>query len=657
MPLDPRSLLPEGRASNGRHLGRSPEARAQRQDAFILCIRQGMTKAEACAYIEIGIHTPDKWAYQPRDPIFQKRWQEARDFATRKAQENAGVFPEFLDFRQDHFAYLNIRKTEEKGAHPKTGLPWYSRARTSSYVTTAVEHLERDRRLLMVMPPGHLKSTIVGVERTIYDLVKDRNFRTLLVQKNADEASKQVAQVQERLQHDYYHWMADILERQGDEPIECVCCKYEQGTPFKPETRKQDAQGKWGAYGFIINGRTSGEKDYSLQALGVGSMILGIRADRIVLDDVQDQMGAKNPKDSKDKLEWVQGTLLGRITDLQRFAVLANYFELDDFAHKLEESMPHWPVVKFPALDESNRPMAPEFWSVAGLKSKKMEVGERAWEMTWMQNDYAISSATFNRDALYAARDENFRLGDVPYDVTDVFIGVDPAMADTGFCAIVAWGLNIRTKQRYLIDVFNKTGMRNYDNVTDQIAEFARAYQARSVVIEVNNTQRGGLTNQPYFIRQITSTGARYDTYQTVTGLGGRSKQANFDITTVGSLFDAGLITLPYGGTTESREAVDTYIEQLCRWRTDDEGNSIKHLTRDMVMATLFAESEAFKLANRKRERVEQRSDAPPWAKRAWLKSPSKDSTVFTRQQERVSRLMEQVDEQREKALDAAGKD
>ncbi len=280
-----------------------------------------------------------------------------------------------------------------------------------------------------------------------------------------------------------------------------------------------------------------------------------------------------------------------------------------------------------------------------------------------MQNDYAISSATFNRDALQAARDQSIRLGDVPYDVTDVFIGVDPATADTGFCSIVAWGLNRNTKQRWLIDVFNKTGMRNWDNVTDEITEFARSYGARKVIVEVNNTQRAGLTNQPYFIRQITSTGARYDTYQTVTGMGGRSKQANFDITTIGSLFDAGLITLPYGGTTEDREKVDTYIEQLCRWRVDDDGNSIKHLTRDMVMATLFAESAAFDLANRKRERVEQRSQAPPWADRAWLKKRTKDSTVFTRQQERLSRMMSQVDAEREKALsggnalDAAGKD
>ncbi len=646
MPIDPRSLMPATAA-------RDAESRSMRQDAFIAAVRQGRTQKEACEYIGLGLHTPEKWAYQQKDESFLKRWNEARAKAKQRAEEKEGIFPDFLDFRSDHFAYYDLRKTDEEGPHPKTGLPWISRARTSSYVADAARHLEESRRLLMLMAPGHLKSTVMGVERTVYDLAKDRNHRTLLIQKNADEASKQVAQVQERLQHDYYHFMAQMLEQQGDEPIECVCCKWEFGTPFKPETRKQDANTKWGAAGFIVNGRTSGEKDYSLQALGVGSQILGIRADRIIVDDVQDQMGAKNPKDSKDKLEWVQGTLLGRITDLQRFTVLANYFELDDFAHKLQEAMPDWPVVKFSAIDDAGRVRAPEFWSAEGLKMKRKEVGERSWQMTWMMNDYAIESATFNRDAVEASRDESYALGEVPYDVTDVFIGVDPATADSGYCAIIAWGLNRKTKQRYLIDVFNKTGMRNWDNVTDQITEYARAYGARKVIVEVNNTQRAGLTNAPYFIRQITSTGAKYDTYQTVTGVGGRAKQANFDITTIGALFDAGMISLPYGGTTEDRARIDAYVDQLCRWRTDDDGNSIKHLTRDMVMATLFAESAAFDLANRKAEAIRQNiRNAPYWASRAWLKNPRKEMSTFNRQDARRSAAMRAVDEERELALD-----
>jgi hypothetical protein len=76
-------------------------------------------------------------------------------------------------------------------------------------------------------------------------------------------------------------------------------------------------------------------------------------------------------------------------------------------------------------------------------------------------------------------------------------------------------------------------------------------------------------------------------------------------------------VTLPYGGTYAENAKVDHYIDQLCAWRTDDEGHSVKHLKRDMVMASLFGESEAFALANRSESKVKIHSQAkvPRWAR------------------------------------------
>ena len=587
------------------HLVRTAAAKRERQDAFLALVRRGMTYEQALDEMGLGAHTLNKWRYQPGangpDHEFQRRVQEAKRYAEKR--DVVGI-PDFLTFREDSFAYVDLRKTAEIGKCPATGLPWYSRARTSAYVEQATAALEAENRLIMVMPPGHLKSTIFGVERTVYDLVKDRDFRALLVQKNQDEASKQVGQVKERLSsHDYYHFRIEVLEKQGDEPIQCVLCKYEDGVPFKPEFAKAEANAKWGTYGFIVGGRTSGEKDYSMQAVGINGSIQGGRFDRIVLDDVQDpQQGKKNPQDSLDKLSVYRDIILGRVTDLQDVVVLANFFSPDDFAHKLIEALPDHPVINFPALDPKGDPLAPEFWSKAGLEIKKKEVGPATWEVTWMQNLDNWASATFNRDAMNAAKDEDLIVGDVPYAVTDIYIGVDPATSDTGHCAMVVWGLDRRTKQRYLIDVFNKTQMRHWNNVSDQIAEYCRTYQGRVryVIVEGNNTQKAGLSQHPYFIKQITELGTRHKIYQTVTGTGGRSKSANFDITTIAALFDGGHITLPYGGTFEDREKIDAFVDQLSRWRTDEQGNSVKHLKRDMVMALLFAESEAFEVANKR---------------------------------------------------------
>jgi hypothetical protein len=298
--------------------------------------------------------------------------------------------------------------------------------------------------------------------------------------------------------------------------------------------------------------------------------------------------------------------------------VLANYFSPDDFAHKLLEANPEFAVVEYPALIPSQEdpdvlePLCPEYWTVPALEFKKREVGEQTWFYTWMQEAGSFEDATFRRDALQDARDPEIKIGEVAHAVTDIYIGCDPATAASGYCAIVVWGLDRNSKQRYLIDVFNEKGMRNIDNVVAQLVEMARTYAPRKVIVE-GNAQQKAFVNSEQFQRGIRNLGIRYEVYQTVTGSGGRARESNYDITTIGNLFDGGLITLPYAGTDADRARTDAYIDQLVAWRTDDDGNSIKHLVRDMVMATLFAESEAFVLANRNNDRkVQVRSQVTP---------------------------------------------
>ncbi len=163
--------------------------------------------------------------------------------------------------------------------------------------------------------------------------------------------------------------------------------------------------------------------------------------------------------------------------------------------------------------------------------------------------------------------------------------------------------------------------MRTWEVVVDAIIEIGQPYAAevrlRSCIIELASTQ-ASLINHDRLRKQLASLGAKVKVYKTATGTGARSESDSFDITTLVTLFDEGLVTLPYGGTYVENARIDAYIDQLCAWRTDDEGHSVKHLKRDMVMATLFAESEAFALSNRSATHVKIHSQVKPprWAMR-----------------------------------------
>jgi len=599
-------------------VGERNAAKLRRQAAFLAALSQHEGVRVARELTDTPLSTLKMWK---REPGFHHQMDVARGFVSTGTLDARGEpFPDFLSFRRSHFAYLDHRTKR------------VVRATNSFYQLDAEQKLSEHKRLLMVMPPGHVKTSLFAVERSVWQIMKDRNWRGAVVQKNQQEATKLVAAVQERLQCSFYHFMGSELERQGVEPITCPVCRFGGSEGFK--AAKHDPGAKWGAYGFRVVGRTSGEKDDTFQALGAGSQIQGIRADAIVLDDVQDPLQAmKSLRDSDELLNWFHAVILGRVTDEQQVVVLANFMTPDDFAHKLIVAHPDWPLVTYPAIracgqascpgdaackHKRSRVLCPEFWTWDALQAKRREVGEQVWYYTWMQEEGSFAEHTFKRERVEAARSEDHALGEVPHGVTDIFVGVDPAFAASGFCAIVVWGLDRNTKQRYLIDVFNKAGMATAANVVAQIEEMVRRYGPRTCVIETNNIQRA-LALSPEFIRAMRSAGCRVVTYQTVTGTGARAESTNFDITTIGGLFDAGLVTLPYSGPFEDRAKVDAYAEQLIHWRTDSDGNSIKHLVRDMVMATLFAESEAFVVANRPRvPYVAKPKKVPRFARNPW---------------------------------------
>lgn len=571
--------------------------------------------------------TADKLGF-PMNRIKQWRFQQP-GFKTAEAEilglkpnlrqvALAEGFPkdDFLRFRELCMAYYAQR--EHKVVRAVNN--WYQR--------DAYKQLQGNNRLIVILPPAHVKTSMFAIEYPTWKIMGDRNFRAVAVSKNQKEARKVVASVQERLADaDFYEVMKMRLRDQGDDEIVNPLDVWFRGVPFKAGKRGQGE--KWGADSFRVLGRTSGEKDDSMEAKGVGGQIQGVRADLIVLDDVQDPDSAvKSVQNSEDMLQWFNNVILGRVFDHQQVVVLANYFSPDDFAHKLLASHPEFSVVEYPALIDSTvnpdipegelAPLCPELWTVPALMSKKQEVGEQTWYYTWMQEAGNYDDATFKREVLQEARSSEYRVGEVPYPVTDIFMGVDPAVAASGFCAMVVWGLDKRTKQRYLIDVFNEKGMRNWDTVVAQILEYCRAYPIRTCIIELANTQ-GSLAFNPTLEREVRALGTVIKTYKTMTGTGGRAEQGNFDISTIGGLFDAGLITLPYSGTFTEQKRIDEYIDQLCSWRTDSEGKSIKHLTRDMTMATLFAESEAFVVANRTTPPPTQNTNrVPKWAGRAW---------------------------------------
>jgi hypothetical protein len=203
-------------------------------------------------------------------------------------------------------------------------------------------------------------------------------------------------------------------------------------------------------------------------------------------------------------------------------------------------------------------------------------------------------------------------------------LGNDPATS--GYCAIVAWGVSKKTGKRYLLDIFNERGMRHWPAVIDRLAKICddlhnsgRGMMPERLVIEMRATQ-GSLAEDPRLRQEMASRGVRISVYKTASATGAAAEEADFKISSIGELYDADLVVLPYGDE-RTRRAVDAYIDQCCNWRPKPPGSSSWHLVRDMVMATLFAESEAKEIVRRSgRKPRAHRPIAPRFAERSFAK-------------------------------------
>ncbi len=578
------------------------------------------TRSEELAAEAAGVSRETRRQWAKRFPEFAATYWELRGDNPSKASQSfdeATAFPadDFLRFRELTCAY----EIGDDPDHMRV-----VRATNSWFQKDAYHHLRDSKRLVVVLPPGHIKTTMFSIEYVTWLIMRNRNVRITVLQKSRDQAQKIVRAVADRLtNNDYWESLRLRLIAQGEPPIINPLKAWFPKQPFKRGRR--GAGDTWGAFRFMVDGRTSGEKDFTLEAQGPGGTLQGSRADLIIIDDLQDPAKAMLGADDTNKLiDYLNAVVLGRLLPGKQLVVLANFFTDDDFAHRVIDGHPKWRIVKYPALigpevdpeipDGELRPLSPETWTTQGLAEKREEVGEERWYFTYMQEEGSFDERTFKREVLEGSLHADFTLGEMPAAVTHVFLGCDPAVAASGHCAMIVWGLDKRTKQRYLIDIFNKTGMRNWDTVIAQLTEMCRSYSVRIAVIELNSSQ-GSLAYNPTLERELRSMGTKIVTYQTVTGTGGRAETSNFDITTIGGLFDAGLVTLPGGGDYEDQARVRDYIDQLVKWRTDDQGHSIKRLKRDMVMGTLFAESEALLEANKMDHKLVPRRVVPSWAR------------------------------------------
>ena len=575
-------------ANRGRKPGIQNISKKEAQERMLQLLEQGATITAAMAAVGRNDVTFRQWSMQDAD--FKERADKARlagkgvkaDLKELKDISFPDFCEQFLDSKMfpHQLNWLDLID----GVEPR----WQPAGMT-------YEPSDPDRVLINV-PPEHAKSTTITTNYVTYRIVTNPNIRVIIVSKTQGMARKFLGAIKTRLSHPAYMKLQ---------------------TAFGPNGGYQKDATQWAAdMIYLGTGRDSGEKDPTVQALGIGSQIYGARADLIIVDDAV--MGT-NAHEWEKQMEWLQKeviTRLGRHGKLiivgTRVAPVDLYKMLRDAGQwsggvspftycampavlEFDEKPENWKTLwaetdrqendKDDALPNGNFPK----WDGPSLFKRRSQVSPSVWAMVYQQEDVtedSIFSPSCIAGSVNGMRKRGPLKAGVPghpqyIEGAYTIIGLDPAMA--GATGAVVCTYNKADGKIYVLDCVNMTEP-SPQKIQDLIEEWVVKYKPQELRIEINAHQKAYALDDN-LRNYLASHGCQLNSHFTGknkwdTSFGVASMAMLFGNTRDGRFQDNNLIELP---SNEGSEGLKTLVQELITWKPDTRNPT------DCVMALWFA--------------------------------------------------------------------
>ena len=415
-----------------------------------------------------------------------------------------------------------------------------------------------EKRVLINLPPYHSKSTIATVQQTVYDLCKDPNHRTVIVSKSQRLAER---------------FLYSIVKHLTDPAI------YEGGPNLIEDWGPFQGPSDWNKSQIYVAGRNSSEKDPSVACLGVSAHIYGVRAEKIIFDDIADLENQRNQERVIEMLTWCTQEAGSRVGKTGKLQFIGTRISAGDIYSHLEK-LPAFKTMRYPCIvdEESKATLWPEHFGFEHAELQRSSMTSDQWQLVYQNVDTPGFNASFTQDTITGCYDMNRTFGS--FDPRWALIaGLDPAGANAqaGYTALVLIGVDLQTGMRYLIDTVNAKQMKA-PQLRDQLFDWADRYPLRELRVEVNGLQSQLVQYNQEIISRLTNRGVRVVPHIT----SGHNKwDPQFGVEAMSPMFYNKQISLPAGDLT-SRNRLRPLEEQLVSFPMGR--------VSDLVMALWFAE-------------------------------------------------------------------
>ena len=564
----------------------APEAKKR----LVALIQDGVTVEDACRAVGKSVKSYEY--YRASDPQFKEAIDLSRVIQKRKgiiSDDDANIT--FEDFRTKYLNSMTFDHQRNITSLLEEGEP--------AWLHGNMTYEKGFKNYVLVnMPPEHAKSMTVSIDYVVYRIVTNPNVRIKLVSKTQAMAKEFLYAIKQRLTSTQW---SELQRRYA--PVE----------GFKATADK------WTSDSIYLE-RDSGEKDPTVQALGIGGQIYGARADLIILDDC---VTLANASEFEKQIRWIQQEVLTRVGPTGKILVVGTRVDPMDLYREMRnperypDNKSPWTYLAMPAVLEfdddpkkwktlwpmSDRPWDADDtqadenglyprWSGEHLRRRRGLIDPKTWAMVYQQQDVE-SSAIFSPECVRGSISGMRPIGPLipgapgqPASLANQYIvaAMDPAMSGDTFSVVMAGDRT--TGKRYLLEA-SRMPAPTPQQIRDLIKGWTDKYQPKVWVIEKNAFQLF-LTQDEEINRYLSSRGTRLVSHYT----GANKMDAEFGVASMAGLFGSldnqgkhmknNLLDLPRA----DNEHIKALIEQLITWSAGTKNK------QDGPMALWFAETQ-----------------------------------------------------------------
>lgn len=368
---------------------------------------------------------------------------------------------------------------------------------------------ETNNQIVIEAPRSHAKSTCFASNYPLWEIVRNRDVRVVIVSKTYSQAQAFLREITGHI-----------------EKNETFIARYGNLKPQIPET--------WTDSAIIVERPNYQLKDPTVSAVGAGGSILSKRADIIICDDLLNEENTRTADQREKMFEWFMNVLLPVLEPNGRIIVDGTIWHEEDLLEYLMGDPTYDIRKRYKAIikDSDRQDLWDEFrklwigdnkasaiemfrnqkeemlkgaevlwakrWSYSMLMMKRFSMTERPFLRQYQNTIEAGFERIIKEDGIQRAleRGKNLRLLR-QYDkrlFLEVFSGIDPATGDAkdiikgGWSVIFTLGVNIKTG---MVNVLNiARGQWKSSELRRNIAEQYNAFHPHVMRVENNAFQK-----------------------------------------------------------------------------------------------------------------------------------------------------------------------